>query len=197
MRKFSVLALTMALVGTVLLTACGPSSPSFRGNALDSPVAAPDFALTDQHGQPFRLSEQQGNVVVLFFGYASCPDVCPTTLGMWRRVQTELGDDAQRVRFVFVTVDPERDTRERLQEHLTIFSPDFIGLTGTPADLEPVYQAYGVYHEKEILPESELGYQISHTASAYVIDPDGYWRLRHLFGTPSEDIVYDIRQLLE
>ena len=145
MRNRSVLALTIAVVFTVLPTACGPSSPSFRGNALDSPVAAPDFALTDQHGQPFRLSEQRGNVVILFFGYASCPDVCPTTLGMWRRVQTELGDDAQRVRFVFVTVDPERDTQERLREHLTIFSPDFIGLTGTPADLEPVYQAYGVY----------------------------------------------------
>lgn len=197
MRRTATFALVVVLLGSLSLAACGQSPPSFRGNALDSPVPAPEFALTDQHGEFFRLSEQRGQVVLLFFGYASCPDVCPTTLSTWRRVIEELGADADQVRFVFVTVDPERDTRERLREHLALFSPDIVGLTGTLEELEPVYQAYGVYREKETLPDSELGYQVTHTASAYVIDSDGHWRLRHLFGTPAEDIVHDIRQLLK
>ena len=197
MRGKVIIALAIALLGHLLLTGCGGSPLSFRGNALDSPVAAPEFSLTDQHGHPFRLSEQRGQVVVLFFGYASGPDVCPTTLGLWRKVHDELGTDADGVRFVFITVDPERDTRERLREHLALFSPDIIGLTGTLEELEPVYQAYGVYREKEILPDSDLGYQVTHTASAYVIDAEGNWRLRHLFGTPAEDVVHDLRQLLD
>jgi protein SCO1/2 len=197
MRRTTTFALVTVLLSSLLLVACGEPPPSFRGNVLDSPVLAPDFVLTDQHGESFRLSEQRGRVVVLFFGYASCPDVCPTTLGVWKRVYVELGADAEKVRFVFVTVDPERDTQERLREHLALFSPDFVGLTGTLEELESVYQAYGVYREKEALPGSELGYQVTHTASAYVIDPDGYWRLRHLFGTPAEDIVHDIRRLLK
>jgi protein SCO1/2 len=197
MRRTALFALAAIALGCLLLAACGPPTPSFRGNALDSPIAAPDFVLTDQHGQPFRLSEQRGRVVLLFFGYASCPDVCPTTLGIWKRVQADLGADAERVRFVFVTVDPERDTQERMREHLALFSPDFVGLTGTLEELEPIYQAYGVFREKETLPDSELGYQIVHTSSAYVIDADGYWRLRFLFGTPAEDIVHDVRELLK
>ena len=193
LRGITVLLLwTMVL----LLGACGQQPPDFRGNALDSPVPAPDFALMDQHGQIFQMSEQRGQVVVLFFGYSSCPDVCPTTPGTWMRVYDELGPDAQRVRFVFVTVDPERDTPERLREHLALFSPDFIGLTGTDEELDAVCKLYGVYRQKEELPDSGLGYQVTHTSSAYVIDADGNWRLRHLFGTPVEDVLHDLRQLL-
>ncbi|HSR30941.1 MAG TPA: SCO family protein, partial [Anaerolineae bacterium] len=117
------------------LTACG--GPSFRGTVLDEPVDVADFALTDENGGVFRLSDQQGNVVLLFFGYTSCPDVCPTTLATWRKIHEALGEDAERVRFVFVTVDPERDTAERLGMHVNAFNPDFIGLTGTPEELDP------------------------------------------------------------
>ena len=180
----------------LLLGACGQQPPDSRGNALETPVPAPDFALMDQHGRLFQMSEQRGQVVVLFFGYSACPDVCPTTLGAWMRVYDELGRDAQRVRFVFVTVDPERDTPELLREHLALFSPDFIGLTGTDAELDAVYKLYGVYREKVELPDSGLGYQVTHTSSAYVIDADGNRRLRHLFGTPVEDVLHDLRQLL-
>jgi protein SCO1/2 len=179
----------------MLITACG--GPSFRGSPLDTPLAIPDLTLTDEHGQPFRLGDQRGNVMLLFFGYTSCPDVCPTTLATWRRVHEGLGNDAAKVRFVFVTVDPERDTAERLQLHVDAFNPDFVGLTGSAAELESLYQAFDVKFEKNDVPESALGYLISHTATTFVVDPEGMWRLRETYGTEVEDLIYDIRQLLE
>jgi protein SCO1/2 len=196
--KISVIAaLTLlTLVGGVL-AACGPDDASYRGTVLDPARTVQDFSLTDQHGQPFRLSDQRGKVVVLFFGYTFCPDVCPTTLGIWKRVDEALGEDAENVRFVFVTVDPERDTPEQLKQHVGIFNKDFVGLTGALAELTPVYQTFGVYYEKDAETESAAGYLVNHTASAFVVDSEGQWKLKHSYGTPEEDIVHDIRQLLE
>jgi protein SCO1/2 len=193
----------VGVLAVLLLTACSGSEPEptftvspFRGSVLGEAVAAADFELKDQHGQVFRLSQQRGKVVVLFFGYTSCPDVCPTTLSAWKRAFEELGEQAQEARFVFITVDPERDTPARMRQHLELFNPAFIGLTGTLQELEPIYQAYGVYHEKQAAPESALGYLVSHTSSDYVIDQAGNWRLRHAFGASGQDIAYDIRVLL-
>jgi protein SCO1/2 len=177
------------------LIACG--GPSFRGSVLDEPVDVPDWTLYDQHGEMFRLGDQRGNVVLLFFGYTSCPDVCPTTLATWRKIHQALGEEAQRVRFVFVTVDPERDTAERLGLHVNAFNPDFIGLTGTPEELDPVYEAFDVYYEKDTSSGSALGYLVNHTATTFVLDPEGRWRLRETYGTEAADIVHDIQQLLE
>jgi protein SCO1/2 len=179
----------------VVLAACGAAS--FRGSELEEPVAVPDFVLTDQNGQPFRLIDQRGEVVLLFFGYTQCPDVCPTTLATWKKVHEALGDDAQRARFAFVTVDPERDTSERLGLHVNAFNPDFVGLTGSQGELEAVYDIFDVYFEKDTSSGSALGYLVSHTATTFVIDPEGQWRLRETYGTPAEDIVHDVRQLLK
>jgi protein SCO1/2 len=186
--------LILALVPVLLLGACG--APSFRGSVVADPVAVPDFVLTDENGAPFQLSDQRGNVVLLFFGYTSCPDVCPTTLANWRKVHESLGDDAARVRFVFVTVDPERDSVERLSLHVNAFNPDFIGLTGTPEALQAVYDIFDVFYEKDNSSASALGYLVNHTATTFVLDTEGVWRLRETYGTPYEDIVHDIRQLL-
>jgi protein SCO1/2 len=185
------------LLAALVLSACGSSAPSFRGSELDEPVAVPDFVLTDQYGQPFRLSDQQGQVMLLFFGYTQCPDVCPTTLGTWRKIHEALGDEAGQVRFVFVTVDPERDTAERLGLHVNAFNPDFVGLTGSPEELEAVYEIFDVYHEKDTSSGSAAGYLVNHTATTFVLGTDGQWRLRETYGTPVEDVVYDIQQLLE
>jgi len=163
---------------------------------LDPPPSAPDFTLTDQHGQPFRLSDQRGKAVLLFFGYTHCPDVCPTTLATWKQVHDALGDDADRVRFVFITVDPERDTPQRLRQHLAVFNPGFIGLTGNPEQLAPIYQAYHVYHEEVQESQSAVDYLVNHTAAVFLIDPEGRWRLSYSFGTPPEDIVHDVQVLL-
>jgi protein SCO1/2 len=179
------------------LAACSGADVEMRGTVLDPPRSVDDFTLIDQHGQPFHLSDQRGRVVLLFFGYTFCPDVCPVTLGTWQRVHEELGQDAEDVRFVFVTVDPERDTPERLRQHVEIFNKDFYALTGTSDELTPVYQTFGVYFEKDTAAESAAGYLVSHTASAFVVDRDGYWRLRHAFETPVDDVVHDIKLLLK
>lgn len=168
----------------------------FHGGVLNPPQPAPDFALVDQHGRTFRLRDHSGKVVVLFFGYTTCPDVCPGTLAHYRRVKEMLGEDAERVEFVFVTVDPERDTTERLGEYVSIFDPEFYGLTGDRAVLERVWADYGVYAERVDDPDSPVGYWMNHTSLSYVVDPRGDLRLAHLFGTPVEHVVEDLRKLL-
>ena len=186
-----------ALLLTLLLCACGASDPEYRSSVLEEPLAVPGFVLTDQYGEPFDLSQQRGYVVLLFFGYTNCPDVCPTTLATWRTVHEELGNNSDSVRFVFVTVDPERDSQERLGMHVNAFNPDFVGLSGTQEELEAVYDFFDVFYEKDTSSGSALGYLVNHTATTFVIDPEGSWRLRITYGTPVEDIVHDIRILLE
>lgn len=157
----------------------------------------PDFVLNDQEGRPYRMSDQLGQVVLLFFGYTSCPDVCPTTLATWRRVHEMLGEDASNVEFVFVTVDPERDTTERLGLHVQAFNPNFVGLTGDQDDLARVYDIFDIFYEIDESTQSALGYLVNHTATTFVVDQEGQWRLRIPYGTPAEDIVHDIKQLLD
>jgi protein SCO1/2 len=187
-------ALGLSVLALLLLSGC--AGADLRGPVLDPPRPAPDFALTDQYGRTFRLSDQRGRVVLVFFAFTHCPDFCPMTLAKWRRVYEELGPYARRVRFVVVTVDPQRDTRERLREYLAQFHPDFIGLTGSEAELKPVYRAYGIVHERVQVPGSALGYMIAHTVTVSVVDPDGNWRILFRPETPVEDYVHDIRLLL-
>lgn len=179
-----------------MLTACAGTKPSFKGTAIDPSLPAPDFTLIDQNGQPFRLSDQLSDLTLLFFGYANCPDVCPTTLAVWNQVYETLGDDAERVRFVLITVDPERDTSERIKQYLAVFNPNFIGLTGKLDELETIYETYGIFREKDTTSETAASYLVSHTGSAYVIDANMQRILLHRFGTPAEDIVHDLQQLL-
>lgn len=179
----------------LLLGACA-RSPSLRGQQLDPPRPVPDLAVRDDRGQVFRLADQRGKVVLLFFGYTTCPDVCPATLARWKRVRQELGTDAERVRFVFVTVDPERDTPQRVREYLGLFSPDFVGLVGSEKDLQPFYRTFGAVFEKVPQPGSATGYLVAHSAHVPVVDTRGRWRLRFNPETSVEDYVHDLRVLL-
>lgn len=168
---------------------------TFRGTELpETPIA--DFALQDQHGGTFKLSAQSGKVVLFFFGFTYCPDVCPMTLSTWKRVQDALGEEAKQVKFVYVTVDPERDTKEKLQSHLEIFSSDFIGLTGDEETLKSVYAAFGVYREKESIASSASGYLVNHTSRIFVVDQKGALRVLLDHAAPVEDVVNDVRLLL-
>ncbi len=185
----------LALVLTsLILTAC--QSYQFKGTQYPDPQSAPDFELTATNGERFQLSDQQGKTVLMFFGYTSCPDVCPMTLAEARRVLEGLGVDADKVTFLFITVDPERDTSEVLGTYVTAFHPAIIGLTGTPSELAAVRQDYGIFAEKEVLEGSAAGYVVNHTARVFVVDAEGRLRLNYPFGTPPEDILEDIRHLI-
>lgn len=188
----AIICLTLALS---LLPGCD-TGETLRGTILpEMPLV--NFTLTDQNGEPFTLTDQKGKVVLLFFGFTYCPDVCPMTLATWKRVQDALGPDAENVRFVYITVDPERDTPEKLKNHLAVFSADFIGLTGTPAQLDSVYNGYGVIREKVTISESAAGYLVNHTASMYFLDRNGIWRSKMSNDAKVKDIVHDVRVLLK
>jgi protein SCO1 len=188
----------LVLIGVVMAAVLLlPQTESFRGTLYDPALPAPEIELIRDNGSSFRLSELRGNIVLLFFGYTSCPDVCPTTLSELRKVNEELGSAAERVRVVYVTVDPERDTPEKTQKYVSIFNPSFIGLSGSQDVLEPVWKDYGVYREVAQVSSSAAGYLVNHTARVYVIDRDGNLRLSYSYGTPTEDIVHDLKILFK
>jgi protein SCO1/2 len=168
---------------------------TFQGSLIEPAVPAPQFELTDMNGQTFRLSELEDQVVVMFFGYTGCPDVCPVTLTEFLQIRSKLGEAADHVSFVFVTVDPERDTAERLRRYLTNFDSEIIGLTGEREELQPVWVDYGVYQAKVEGP-SEENYLVDHSSRVYIIDADGNLRLTYLFGTENQLITEDVRHLV-
>ncbi len=170
---------------------------SFRGTtyAEPFPVAAP-IELAQAKGEIFRLSDQRGKIVLLFFGYTSCPDVCPTTMGEMKQVVDALGKAGDSVQVVFISVDPEHDTSEKMQAYVDHFNKNFIGLSGSMDELQPIWDAYGIYREANQTDASAMGYIVDHTARVMLIDADGNLRLSYGFQTPVEDIVHDIRILL-
>lgn len=171
---------------------------SFRGTTYAEPYPpASDFVLTRADGTSFQLSEMRGKVVLLFFGYTSCPDVCPTTLAELNQTMGKLDEnDADRVQVVFVTVDPGRDTPERAQEYVNHFNPGFIGLSGTEEELTTVWGDYGVFREI-VEGTSALGYLVNHTARVTLIDTDGNLRISFSFEMPVDDIVHDLKLILK
>ncbi len=188
-RSFFLLILLAALVG---LGGCA-TQPQFKGTILDPALPAPDFTLTDHNGQPFTLSEQRGKVVLLFFGFASCPDICPAELANLAAVYRELGTAANDLEVALITLDPERDTPERLARYVEAFNPTFVGLHAEQTTLAPVLKEYGVFAERRDLPGSALGYTIDHSGFVYLIDKSGRWRAIFAHGTPVADILSDVR----
>ena len=194
--KMVYLGIGAALVAVLLVGFQFMQRPhTYRGSLIDPPVPAADFELTDQNGQKFRLSDQDGEIILLFFGYSNCPDVCPLTMSEYKQMKEMLGEQADQVRFVFVTVDPERDTQARLSEYVNAFDPEIIGLTGSRTELEPVWKSYGVYQAKQETG-SAAGYTVDHTSRTYLIDQDGNWQLTYPFEMEKEDILSDVRYLL-
>ncbi len=188
------ITLILAVLSALLLSGCG--AYEFRGTVLEPPNPAPEIPLVDQFGNEFRLSNYRDKIVLVFFGFTHCPDICPTALGDLKRVMEKLGNDAAKVQVVFVSVDPERDTPDLMQRYLAAFNPTFLGLNGDRAVLEQVYKNYGVTVIKRELPNSGLGYTIDHSGYIYAIDQAGNWRLLWAHGTPVDDIVSDVQALL-
>lgn len=194
MRAKSPFLLSALAVFLGLLAACQPYR--FKGTEYLDPQPAPTFELSRADGGSLDLADERGKLVLLFFGFTACPDVCPTTLSDAARILKSLGPDADRTEYLFVTVDPRRDTPDVLQTYVSVFDPRIIGLTGPSEDLAKVWADYGIYVEEVPLDDSDLGYTVTHTARVFVIDAEGRLRLSYSFGTPYEDILADVRHLL-
>ncbi len=184
------------LVLVAALTFWRARPDTFRGTRYDPPLSAPSISLNKADGQPFHLADLKGKITLLFFGYTSCPDVCPTTLAELKQAISMLKEPEQTaVQVVFISVDPDRDTPQRMQDYVSHFNPDFIGLSGSLTDLEPIWQAYGIYRQIE-QTGSASGYTVSHTARIFLIDQDGNLRLTYGFQTPPQDVAHDLQLLL-
>lgn len=168
---------------------------TFRGSVIDPPMPMEDFLLVDQHGQPFSLSGQQGKVVLLFFGYTHCPDVCPVTLAEFTRIKEELGAAASQVSFVYITVDPERDTVPVINAYMRSFDPDFFALTETREKLEEVWSRFGVYQSRQE-STSAGGYLVDHTARTYLLDQQGRLVATYPYEMGEADVVADVQHIL-
>lgn len=194
LRRWLVMAAGLTLM-LLLVSGCRETL-SLRGLVFDPPKQAPDFTLADHTGKPFTLADQRGKVVLLYFGFASCPDVCPSTLSDLARVKRELGRDGSQVQVALITVDPNRDTPQILADYVTVFDPSFVGLHGSEEQIQQLMKKYGVTAARKDLPGSALGYTIDHSAFVYVIDQSGRWREQFPFGATAADIANDVRQLI-
>jgi protein SCO1/2 len=190
--------LALLLIGAVAAGVYLFGEPAgFRGTTYAEPYpVAPEIELSQADGAEFRLRDMQGKVVALFFGYTSCPDICPTTLAELNQAMQGLGARADAVQVVFVTVDPERDSPERVQEYVNHFNADFIGLSGSQTDLAAIWNGYGVYREI-VEGASAAGYLVNHTARVTIIDQKGNLRISFPFDAPVEDVVHDLKLLLK
>lgn len=185
----------LLLLPFALLVACTPKPPAFRNTDLTGATFARGFDLTDHHGQRRTLADFRGKAVVVFFGYTSCPDICPTTLARLAETMKVLGDDAARVQVLFITLDPERDSAERLKTFVPWFYPSFLGLRGDTAQIKAATEEFRIFGARKQVG-GELGYVIDHSTGAYVFDPAGRIRLYVKDSASVEDVVADIRLLL-
>lgn len=200
-RMFSLnrlIMLTLLVATTGVLSACGADEPAyeFSGAVSDPPRQVADFSLTDHNDQEFTLGEDSEGISLIFFGYSLCPDVCPTTLADLVRVKRLLGEDAKKVSFIWVTVDPERDFPYVLRQRIAAFDPEFIGLSGTRDELQPVWDDFGVVVLHDDTQGSAAGYLISHSAFTYLVDSDRTLRVVFPFGADPEKMAADVAFIL-
>ncbi|MEX1248353.1 MAG: SCO family protein [Anaerolineales bacterium] len=171
---------------------------TFKGSAIGTPAPqALDFELQKPDGSPFRLSEQKGKVVLIYLGFTNCEDACPAAMGKYKQIAEELGEDATLVDFVFVTVDPDRDSSEVIDAYLHLFNPSFVGLTGSLEELLQVWTFYGSANPIKVDVVDENTYEVTHGNRIWVIDKEGLWRLTFPEEMSAEDMTHDVRLLLD
>ncbi|MEG0884753.1 MAG: SCO family protein [Janthinobacterium sp.] len=195
MKKTLTLLLAAALVA--VLAGCGkPAAPklAFKNTDVTGLGYAREFALTDHTGHPRTLADYKGKLVLMFFGYTQCPDVCPTTMADMAQVMQEMGPQAEQVQVLFVTVDPERDTPELLGEYMRAFDPSFLGLRTDPKATAQTAFNYKVFYRR--VP-SGSSYTMDHTAISYVLDTEGRMRLGLKHQLTGDECVQDIKTLMQ
>lgn len=178
-----------------LLSAAGAAAggATLKAGVFEPSRPAPEMPLQATTGGKLSLARYRGKVVLLGFGFTSCPEVCPTTLAVLAAARRRLGDQADQLQVVYVTVDPERDDAERMRAYLKGFDPSFVGGTGTPEQLAAARASYGVMAERKEVGD---GYYYAHSSSVYLIDRKGQLRGMMPYGRTPEDFVHDVRILL-
>ena len=180
-----------------LLTACQPDKPQFKAIDITGADYAQGFQLTDFNGQPRSLADYKGKVVVVFFGFTQCPDVCPTTMNEMAQVKKLLGTDGDKLQVVFISIDPERDTPEVLKAYMGSFDPTFTGLyAASPEALAALAKDFKIFYKK-VDGKTPTSYSMDHTAASYVYDPQGRLRLYARYGIGPQAMTDDIRLLLK
>jgi protein SCO1/2 len=169
----------------------------YKGTVTTPPRPVPDFELMAVNGQPFRLSQVEGDIVLLYFGYTSCPDVCPLTMFEVKQALAGLEAGQDRVHVIFISVDPDRDTPQVLSQYMAAFGPQFIGLRDDMEKVAEVMKPYGAVAEKEEVSDSKLGYLVSHTTRLYLVDGQRRLFLQYPFGFAAEDLRGDLAHLLQ
>lgn len=186
----------MALAAGIALAACTDTKPSFTAVDITGADYAKDFRLTDHNGKERSLQDFRGKVVVVFFGFAQCPDVCPTSMAELAQVKQSLGADGDKLQGLFVTVDPERDTPEVLKAYMENFDPSFLALRTSPEGLAALAKDFKVYYKK-VEGKTPTSYTMDHSAGSYVYDPQGRLRLYVRYGSGAEALLADVRLLLK
>ena len=193
MKRRTVLRAAASAAALAVSAACQSSPPAPELPVL--PIGG-DFELTGHDGQPFALQSLRGKVVLIFFGYSSCPDACPTTLSKLSSVARRLGDDRSKIQALYVSVDPDRDTPPVLKADMENFSIGALGLTGKKDDIDKVVKQYAAAYEIVPTPESAAKYTISHTTSVYALDTQGRVRKTFAYEATVDEVVTGIREIL-
>lgn len=175
--------------------ACSDAKPAFVGIDLTGADYAQGFDLPDHNGQLRKLADFSGKVVVVFFGYTQCPDVCPTSLAELAEAKQMLGADGDRLQGIFISVDPERDTPAIMKDYMASFDPSFLALHATPTELVGLSKAFKLYY-KRVEGSTPNTYTMDHSAGSYVYDPKGRIRLYHRYGSGPAGLAADIKLLL-
>ena len=186
----------LSALAVLALAACSPDKPKFNAIDITGADYAKGFTLTDHNGQSRSLSDFKGKVVVLFFGYTQCPDVCPTSMVELAEVKRLMGADGDKLQGVFVTVDPVRDTAELLKAYMANFDPTFVAFIPTPEQLAVVAKDYKIYYKK-VDGKTPTSYTMDHSAGSYVYDTQGNLRLYSRYGVGTQVLAQDIQTLLK
>jgi protein SCO1/2 len=192
----SLCAVAAAISTVTLLTACKPTPIQFEGVDITGATYGKDFPLTDVQGQPRSIQDFAGKVVVVFFGFTQCPDVCPTTLQELAEAKAILGAQGDRLQGVFVSLDPDRDTPEVLRAYTEAFDPSMVALSGSNAQIAAVAKDFKVFFKK-VEGKQPGSYSLDHSAGLYMYDPQGHLRVYHRYGQGAQALATDAQALLQ
>ncbi|KAA3643565.1 MAG: SCO family protein [Chloroflexi bacterium] len=200
MKARTVLVLTVVVIlgvaGVYLGVQWADANYEYQGSLIEPAMPAFPIALAESDGELFSLQAHQGKVVMLYFGYTNCPDLCPATLSDFKKIHDSLGERADEIEFVMVTIDPERDTLEKTAQYVSAFDSSFIGLSASETDLQDIWDGYFVFRAKSGA-DSAAGYLMDHTTRTYVIDKQGNLRLTYPFGIEYQAMLLDVEHLLD